>query len=185
MRILCVASGESLTLDDLNFCKGKVKTYAVSDVYKLAPWADLLYSADHGWWSYHNGAPRFNGEKWTCDRMAANEYNLNRIRYSNSALWSHDRSVVASGGNSGFQCMNLADLHGATEIILLGYDYGFKHKKHFFGGHPPQINRHSNYADWLRRLKLAQPFINARVINCTPNSNIDFFERANIRDVLL
>lgn len=184
MQILCIASGESLTQNDVDYCTGKVLTYVVNDVYKVAPWADLLYAADGDWWDYHEGAKDFKGEKWTCDYSASQKWGLSYIPYNAQAIWSHDKNVIATGGNSGFQCINLADLHGANEIILLGYDYGFTDKKHFFGEHPSRINRGSNYAEWYKRLKSAKPFINANVVNCTRKSTIDFFETRYLRDVL-
>jgi hypothetical protein len=49
--VVCVASGHSLTKEDVEYCKGKAKVYIVNDGYKLAPWADLLYAAhtDRDW----------------------------------------------------------------------------------------------------------------------------------------
>ena len=184
MTTICIASGESLTQKDVDYCKGKGEVYVVSDVYKLAPWADVLYSADEQWWDYHEGAQSFKGEKWTCSLPASQKYDLNYIKYNAQAIWSYDDDVIATGGNSGFQCLNLAELHGADRIILLGYDMGYTHKKHFFGEHPARISTNSNYDDWLRRLKKAKPFIKAEVINCTVSSRIDFFEKANLRDVI-
>lgn len=41
--------------------RGKCKVIAVSDSYKLAPWADVLVSSDAAWWRHHN--PEFAGRK--------------------------------------------------------------------------------------------------------------------------
>lgn len=184
MRILCVASGESLTKKDLDYCRGKITTYVVNDVYKLAPWAGCLYAADTQWWDYHNGVGDFKGRRVTVSHDASLKYGLEYMKYDTRLKWSDKKGVLATGGNSGFQCMNFAELSGATEIILLGYDMGFKSNKHFFGEHHASINRSSNYADWLERLNEAAPYIKARVINCSRESAIKCFERAKLEDVL-
>lgn len=184
MIAVCIASGSSLTQADVNYCRGKAKVYVVNDNYKLAPWADVLYAADTDWWEYHNGVPSFQGEKWTVSHEASKKYDLNRIDYKPKAVWSKDKSYIATGRNSGFQAINLAELQGATKIILLGYDMGFTDKKHWFGDHPPQINRGSKYEEWIELFNQAAPHITAEVINCTPNSRLTCFKSGVLRECL-
>jgi hypothetical protein len=77
---ICIASGPSLTGDDLALCKQSGRTvYAVNDVYKVAPWADVLYAADTDWWDYHQGVPDFQGERWGCDPRCCDRWGLNYI----------------------------------------------------------------------------------------------------------
>ena len=184
MIIVCVASGHSLKKEDIDYCKGKAKICVVNDCYKLAPYADLLYAADTDWWELHEGVKGFKGEKWTVSHEASKKYGINRIDYKPKEKWSNNPDYIATGGNSGFQVINLADLQGADTIILLGYDMGFTDKKHWFGEHPAKINRGSDYKDWINKFEQAKPYIKARIINCTPNSNLKCFEMANLRDVL-
>jgi hypothetical protein len=184
MKIVCVASGNSLTKSDLDYCRDKAQVWVVNDGYKIAPWADLLYAADHDWWDYHDGVKSFKGEKWTCAKESALKYNLNHIDYKPNEIWSNDSDWIATGGNSGFQLVNLADIHGATDIILLGYDMGYTDKKHWFGEHPAKINRGSDYKKWISNFEKARPFIRANVTNCTPYSNLTCFETAKLRDFL-
>lgn len=184
MIAICIASGHSLNIKDVEYCRGKGKVYVVNDGYKLAPWADVLYAADTDWWDYHEGVKQFNGERWTCAKASSLKYDINHIDYKPQEKWSNSSDWIATGGNSGFQIVNLAEIHGATKIILLGYDMGYTDKKHWFGEHPAKINRPSRYDEWIKRFNDAKPFIKAEVINCTPNSNLKCFPMAKLRDVL-
>jgi hypothetical protein len=155
----------------------------VNDTYKLATFADVLYAADSDWWEFHKGADDFSGRKITCNEATAKEYGLEYVPCKQAALWGGD-DYIATGGNSGFQIVNLAELHGFNKIYLLGFDFGFTNKKHWFGDHHHSINRHSNYKEWIERFEKALPYIKANVVNCTPNSNLKCFLMANLRDVL-
>lgn len=185
---VCIASGPSLTQEDVDFCKDTgAKIYAVNDCYRMARWANYVYAADPEWWDAHAEAVGYLGaEAWTCNPDSAQKYNLNYIRADSRLLWSGDPTVVASGGNSGFQTINLAVLHGATKVVLLGYDMqlGVKGKKHWFGDHPPGVDRGSNYGDWLARMRKAAPMIPVPVFNCSRDTAIDCFPRKALKDVL-
>ncbi len=51
--ILCVASGPSLTQEDVDYCRGKVDAaIAVNTSYQRVPWAYALYAADAHWWNW-------------------------------------------------------------------------------------------------------------------------------------
>lgn len=54
--IVCVASGESLTRADVNYCRGKARVLAINDNYRIAPWADWLYACDGRWWDVYGNA---------------------------------------------------------------------------------------------------------------------------------
>lgn len=183
---VCIASGSSLTQEDVDYCKGKAKIYVVNDVYKLAPWADVLYACDFEWWHHHKGAPEFQGEKWTANRNASYNFLLNHIEVNHKAVFSTRQGVLASGGNSGFQALNLAVLQGADEVILLGYDMqlGVQGKRHFFGNHPGGMNKKSDYTKWIKHFEMAKSKIPAKIINCTPYTALNCFKKAKLRDIL-
>lgn len=179
--VICIASGSSLTQEDVDYCKDKAHVYVVNDCYKLALWADLLYGADFQWWRYHNGVPEFEGEKWTASHEVEAHYDVNRIDYKSGIVWSFDPSYIASGGNSGYQIMNLATLDGFDKIVLLGYDM---QGKHWFGDHPVSIRSPSRYDQWIKNYEKASEIIPAKVINCSKNSALTCFEKADLRDVI-
>lgn len=175
---ICIATGASLTQEDVDFVRGKGKVYVVNDAYKLAPWADVLYACDWEWWKYHQ--PEFAGEKWTANEAAAGKFGLNHIKLSRDT-WSNKQGEIGGGGNSGYQCLNLAILQGAERVILLGYDMHAKEKRHYFGDHPQALLRGSNYNEWVRKFTAAAPMMQAEVINCTKGSALECFPKMPLR----
>lgn len=184
--IVCVASGASLTQSDVDRCRGKARVLVVNDNYRLAPWADWIYACDGIWWDYHVDAVHasFAGECWTRDARAAGQYGLRWIESAPSAGLSRDPKLIHEGCNSGYQAINLAYHFGARRIVLLGYDMG---GTHWFGDHPQQIRRRSDYAACLAAFPaLADDLADAgvKVVNCTRKTALDAFPRATIDEVL-
>lgn len=181
---ICIASGPSLTKDDVDYCRGKGRVYVVNDCYKLAPWADVLYACDHDWWHTHKGVPDFNGDKWTVNRNASYNFLLNCVQMDTQAIFSKQKGVIATGFNSGFQALNLAYLQGAKKIILLGYDYKWTDKSHWFGDHPKGLQRTPDFKKWLDHYEKAAPLIDIPVINCSPDSDLNCFKKLPLRKAL-
>jgi len=189
---ICIASGPSLTQQDVDFCRGKAAIYAVKEVRLMAPWADVLYAADGDWWDNlyknHSGAPDFAGRRVTLDDQAAARHGLELYKYKTKLAWSDTPGLIATNGNSGFQAINIAVLEGAERIILLGYDMGHASgtPKHcwtdkFHRGVPL---RESDYKSWIAGFQAAAPLIPVPVINCTPGGRLECFQRADLRDAL-
>jgi len=185
MKAVCIATGPSLTQEDVDYCRGKAKIYAIKESRYMAPWADVLYAADHDWWDENSGCTDFAGEKWVCDERTAKKWGLHYIPYKVESPWSNDRAYVATGGHSGFQAINLAALHGASEIVLLGYDMGYSgNAKHWWTGKFKRNVRGSDYNDWIRRFYLALPHIKIPVYNASRFSYLNCFPKVNLKDVL-
>lgn len=179
-----IASGTSLTKEDVDYCKGKASVYVINDNYKLAPWADVLYACDEEWWDYHK--PEFSGQKWTINEKAAEKYNLNRINYDSTLLFSTNKELIATGNNSGFQAINLAYHHGFRRICLLGYDY-LNSGNHWFGKHPSGLNKNPDMRRWVKHMRNAQPIMQQaglEVINCSRNTAIDCFPQMEITEAI-
>lgn len=187
---ICIASGPSLTADDVNYCKGKGRVYVINNTFKLAPWADVLYACDGRWWdAYHEYVEQsFAGEKWTIDDAAAVKYDLNTVGVLNEEVWSNHPKAITLGGNSGHQALNLACIQGADRVILLGYD--MKPRKdgirHWHGDHIQSLLQTNpiEYVNWCNNLREASKEIKIPVINCTRDTALDCFDRADLRDVL-
>ncbi len=182
---ICMASGPSLCLDDVEYCKGKGRVYVVNDCYKMAPWANILYACDLPWWDHHEGVPGFAGERWTLDLEASRKYGLKHIGTLHNEVWSTRPDAIATGRNSGFQALNLA-AHSADRIILLGYDMklGDNKQRHWFGEHTGALNKNSDYHLFIKAFRDAAPLIKQEVINCSRSTALDCFPRASLRDVL-
>lgn len=193
MKAVCIATGSSLTPEDVDYCRGKATIYAVKEAYLYAPWADHLHAADCDWWVRNKGLPDFLGKKYVCDQRTAQKYGLTWLEYDYKLPWSTKAGVIATGsgngttgGNSGFQAMNLAALHGATEIILIGYDCG--HKKgsheHFWHDKIKREHRETNYNWLIKGYHNALPHIKIPVYNASRFSYLTAFPRVNLHDVL-
>lgn len=108
---------------------------------------------------------------------------------NNGTGLSLDPEYLVTGHNSGYQAINLAVLAGAETIILLGYDGRTPkqgEKTHWFGDHPRrepdavfELYRKSHAAG-AAAIKAA----GVRVINCSPGSAIDAFEKMELTDAL-
>lgn len=82
---------------------------------------------------------------------------------------------VGSGGNSGFQAINLAAQLGADPIVLVGFDMRVDHGLHWHGRHAGNLRNPSptNIREWRQRLNLAAASLAARgitVLNASPES---------------
>lgn len=191
MTCVCIASGPSLSDDQLEAVRDAhgrydVRVIAVSDNYRRAPWADVIYAGDLRWWQLHGDAARATGaELWTQD-WAASQLGVNRAPGANGE--GLGRYQVNTGGNSGYQAINLAYLWGCRRILLIGYDMqATGGRKHWFGDHPRQLIQEQLFDEWLHRFKqLAVDLQGAgvTVLNCTAETALTAFPRADIREAL-
>ena len=188
---IVVATGPSLTQDDVTFCQGRGHVIAINDAYRLAPWADCLYATDAKWWNWHKGVPEFAGAKWS---MRHNAWNGLCVKYPDVQLLrnsgpdglEHEPTGLKNGRNSGYAAINLAYLYGATRIVLLGYDMqAVKGKSHFFGEHPNK--QKSPYPQFRTRMaSLVKPLAKrgVKIVNCSRNSALTCFPKADLRATL-
>jgi hypothetical protein len=187
--VVCIAPGPSLTVEDCERCRGQA-VVAVGDGVRLAPFADVLYHADDSWWKYYDGVPSFRGMKITFSMEAAQRFGLHRVavKVKNSGFGyrgvSFEPNYVHSGGNSGFQALNLAVLFGARRIVLLGYDMK---GSHFFGEHPRPLRNREPNPKWRDAFAEAAPMLAERgveVLNATRSTALTCFPRVNLDDAL-
>lgn len=184
--IACIATGPSLTQADVDYVRGKARVLAISDAYRLAPWADWLYSADRQWWDHHIDAVRETRiiDRWTLDKGAAEAYGLNWVRSYPKHGLSADYTSINEGRNSGYQAINLARNFGARRIVLLGYDM---QGTHFFGEHPAKFTVRNNFALFLPHFPALADGLAAEgveVVNCTRTTALHAFRCARLEDTL-
>lgn len=186
-----VASGPSASSIDLTQAIGRTKFVAVNNSWKLAPWADFLFAADHKWWQACNGCPEFKGWKVTSDRRAVDvkEWNLFRI----VALLADDRiqttgSLIGWGGNSGFQALNMVVHFKCSRIILVGFDATTKFGLHWHDPHPGAENpTPSKTLRWQRSIDGAYSVlsdIGVQIINCSEKSRLKKYPKMSFEDAL-
>lgn len=186
--VVCVASGPSLTKEDVDYCRDKADAVIViNTTYQLAPWATALYAADWIWWHWHKGVPSFGGLKYTLDRQATRWKGVQLLKKTGKIGLETDPSCLRTGRNSGYQAVNLAYHSGASRIVLLGYDMqtGYNGKEHWHPDHP--VARHSPYKIFESFFhSLVSPLAEAgvSVVNCTRQTALTAFPRADLREVL-
>lgn len=174
-----------------------VNVLVVNDNYRIAPWANVLYSIDEHWWNHwiDDVREKFTGSCWSGywnrgknhevkdnldTNLAIRKYGLNAAYSIATAAFQSDLMTIAQGSNSGLQGVNLVYHFGAKLILLLGYDLDFKGSQvHWFGNHPKGFANMANikmYAENFTKLNMPVPVINCSrrtVLECFPRMPID------------
>lgn len=170
-----------------------IAVLAVNDAYKVAPHAGVLYAADGRWWNWHakdEDLAAFAGQRVTVDGSAG-EGNPGPdgyvLRSDSLIVYSRDPERLASGGNGGYQAINLAALAGAARIVLLGYD--MKHKagrQNWHKGHP--IKSPDRWVrQWIPRFRELAAELKAdgvEIFNASEETALDAFPRRPIAELL-
>lgn len=160
-----LATGPSMTQELADYVRNRCKTVAISDAYKLAPWATVLVSNDRSWWECHKDAYQFSGRKMCSHGLkGVDEF----------------REHVPLGRNSGLMGMCAARALGAKRLLLLGFDM---HGTHFFGTHPAPL-KNSTERIFQNHIKQFDGFSGCEVLNCTVGSRLTRFPFANVYEVL-
>jgi hypothetical protein len=194
-----IGGGPSLTVEQVHHVGvaregGRVRVIAVNDAYRVATFADVCYFADAEWWDWHKDRPEFQtftGQKCSIADSAAKitDPAVHILRNAGSRGISTDPGAVCTGHNSGYQALNVAILAGAKTVILLGFDAReptATSKTHWFGDHP-KIEQVAAYAEYRKAFSAGENEIKAagvRVINCSPDSAIDSFEKLPLEAAL-
>ncbi len=189
------ASGPSLTLGDCKTVRQHCDSViAVNDTWRMVH-ADHLYAADQRWWAYHiaDVARDFDGKCWSCEppgktnwgKQDSQEWGVTLLdaKIGDTGL-SRNKGAVVTGGNSGYQAVNLAYHLGATRIILIGFDMSWTDgKSHWFGNHPEGLNNAepNRYIAAFRTIKPADYGI--EILNCSRTTVLDAFPTHNLDDI--
>lgn len=188
-----VASGPSLTKEQVDYCRGKAKVMVINDNYKIAPWADYLYGCDAHWWDWHKEDVKdFHGVRFTLNEAWDNYRDLiNLLKINVVQSMAGDgltkSNVIFQGANSGHQAINLAYLLGARKIILIGYDMQESPEGvgHWFGEHPDGVR--SPYNEWIPGYNKLANDCRERgvdVVNCTISTALKCFRMDTLENAL-
>lgn len=189
---MILASGPGLTEQQVEHARlatlrDGVVAVAINSTFKLAHWADVIYAGDMQWWkTYHKEAKRTGADLWTCDHQAASHYQLSRIKGVNRP--GLGLNVVHTGGNSGYQALNLAFLFGCRRILLLGYTMRvIDGRKHHHPDHPAPLTQVVLPDEWRHKfVKLADDLRQhgCEVVNCDSLSALTVFPMSTIEEEL-
>ena len=171
MIIAVLATGPSMSQSVADSVRDRCRVVAVSDAYRLAPWADAMASTDGKWWKAHPEAMEFPGRKFT----AAPDF----IR-----LDGVERLPVDTATNSGLLGLMVAVKLGATRVLLCGLDM-HSPGQHFFGRHPAPL-RHSEqrHLELHKRQFRAYRPRGVEILNCTPGSALDAYPMSTLETEL-
>lgn len=160
-----LATGPSMSQAVADSVRGKCGVVAVSDAYRLAPWADALASNDRVWWLHHVEALKFAGPKFTSGTVDGVEKMSHR-----------------GGSNSGLLGIRVAMRLGATRVLLLGYDMG---GTHYFGPHPEPLKNTLPARFEIFKQQFARfEHPGVEIVNCTPDSALTCFPRMTLQEAL-
>ncbi len=187
--VVCIASGPSLTREDVEYCRGRARVIAVNDAFKLAPWADVLYAADAAWWKAHPETKDFAGLKFSIHGDPGMPVGVQRLRNTGPSGLERQPTGLRSGSHSGFQSVGLARHCGAKRIILLGFDCARTNgKQHWFGKHHGlRETNPAQYPKWAESYKsLIAPLAaeGVTIVNCTRETAITCFPRRTLAETL-
>jgi len=191
--VAIIASGPSIKVTKPKFLRGRLRVIAIKENWDLCPWADIVYGCDGAWWKNNNGLPQFKGLKISYERAKLIDYPDIRIidvEKECDHLLMKKLGVVGSGGNSGFQALNLAVQFGVARIMLVGFDMHGRQGLHWYG-YNNGPGRNNPTEDNFRRWRVA--FINAAprlkdlgidVVNISPTSDLECFRRLTMQQAL-
>jgi hypothetical protein len=186
--IVCLGGGPSLTVADVEACRGRCPVIAINNAYQLAPWADVLYACDQKWWTWHSGVPSFKGPKYSVAASDPVTWPDVQVLQNTGPLGLElEPTGLRTGFNSGYQAINLAVHLGAARILLLGYDLseGPGGRTHWHGDHPDR--QPSPYWAMLSAFpSLVEPLaaIGVSVINCSRRTVLTTFPCASLESEL-
>lgn len=188
--VIC-AAGPSMARVDLQLLK-RFRSWNVMVVncsFRLLPDAEVLYAGDLQWWErYGEEAAAFQGEKWTRDEHAALRYRLRRVVRKNGPGLCRERGCVNSGGNSGYQAVNLAYHFGARRMVLLGFDMHRREGGHWHGEHVRMLSAPAQHIEVWKREFDAIAFDlrveGVQVVNATPGSALECFPKMDLAEAL-
>ena len=191
-----VASGPSLTPQQCSLiaaarANDRCRVMVVNTTFRALPDADCLYACDDKWWRAHIAEVDrafIRGELWTTDEKARDGLGICWLGIKHRPGLSRDPLYLHSGGNSGYQAINLAFHWGARRILLVGFDMRRTDgRSHWHGDHPRPLSNPQTPETWVRNFTpLADDLVpeGVEVINCTPGSALGQFPRADLAATL-
>jgi hypothetical protein len=181
-KVACVASGPSLTADDVEQLRGRCKVIVVNTSFRMAPWADALYAMDSPWHQHHRKEleQSFGGQR----------YGLYTTCAAHGAVPMCNKPHFFAASNSGAGAIGLALYLGASRILLLGYDGkpSPAGQVHWHPDHPKGLSNGKSMPRWpnaMRQVASRAKVAGVPVVNCSRDTIYDAFPRGSLAEQLL
>jgi hypothetical protein len=191
--IVCLGDGPSLTREDVDYCRGKARVIAMNYSFRLAPWADVL-------WSYHSrGLQEWSGVDpatyagviFTAEPVPCNPApNWRVLKLTGNDGLELGPHGLRHGNCSGYSAINLAVHLGAKRIVLLGYDCSadpVTNKFNWAKDADDKTRGAYSFALWQSRFRtLVGPLakIGVVVLNASRRTALECFPRVALDEVL-
>lgn len=190
--VAIVASGPTGKKCGVEITKDRLPVLAIKRSIELTPWAEVVYGCDYPWWRSVDGLPDFKGLKLAYDKRACDLAGTTKIdiEIKTDRLLFDEPGKVGSGGNSGFQALNIAVQAGASRVLLIAFDMHDRGGAHWFGRNSAvgQSNPISdNFRRWIAAYNVAAKQLEERgvdVVNASPNSDLKCFRKQDIETTL-
>lgn len=188
--VVCLGDGPSLCREDVEAVRGRVRVIAMNYSFRIAPWADVL-------WSYHTRTlirdsgvdpATFSGRIFTLERVApAPPWPV--IAMTGCDGLELAPTGVRHGNNSGYSAINAAVHLGAARIVLIGYDCCAADDGRFNWARPATDPGRPAYqfATWIGRFAtLVRPLraLGIEVVNASRRTALTCFPCTSLADAL-
>lgn len=191
--VAIIASGTSAKKAPISLLKGRLPVVAIKENVELCPWADMVYGCDAPWWKNQIGLPKYKGIKVSYAATLTQSYpdiRMIDVRKDQDRFLFDKPGVIGSGGNSGFQALNIVLQCGANRVLLIGFDMHDRSGLHWYGrnnGLGRNNPSEDNFRRWRTAFIAASPELVKRgieVINASPISDLKCFRRQSVEETL-
>jgi hypothetical protein len=189
-----LASGPCMCAEDADYVRGKAQVLVINTTFRLAPWADALYTNDHDWLRHYLPELRktFAGDLWCGHFSFAHKTGVRHIPFDKDAIGLDPKpGHIAWGMNSGGAALSLLVNHlQAQRVILLGYTQKWPEggKPRWHGAHPAHLQNQKpgfwRWAAWFQQAALDAQALGVEILNASRDSTLTCFERVELREVL-
>jgi hypothetical protein len=188
--VAIIASGPSTKTAGIEQLRGKCRIIAIKENIDLCwKWCDLCYGCDASWWRNRNWLKDFPRLKVSFEAKHEGIHRIDIDRHVDRIL-TETPGRLGSGGNSGFQAVNLAVQFGARRIMLVGFDMTDRSGLHWYGRNRGQ-NRSNptedNFRRWRAAFHATAPWFRdngIEVVNASEHSAVTCFPRTTVEKAL-
>mgnify|MGYP000850353151 FL=1 len=204
--VVCIASGPSLTRQicekiQVTRDAGRCKAIVVNSSCRLAPWADVLYFTDNGWYEQRRElVANWPGLVVSMSRLAKRELpaKVKRVKGCGDPSWpprlpgmpkrlgfpEPGGPYLHQGRNSGNTAVSLAIAMGAARVLMVGYDCqivgGREHHHDEYKGPRDTTIYDLEFRHAFNGWNEAALNSGVTILNCTPGSAIAEFPFADL-----
>lgn len=193
--VFCVASGPSLTQETCDRLRGR-RVIVVNSSWRLAPWADVLFFTDSGWFEANRAVvTAWEGLVVSMSRTAKRELpdKVKRVRGFGQPTFPPRRFPplgdphILQGRSSGHTAIALAIGLGASRVAMVGYDMRlvngrehFHHDERIYQA-PRDLTLYENeFVPGFKGWQAASQVSGVEIVNCTPGSAVTEFPFADL-----